>query len=219
MSTEIYLMFRARAAPGTTGSEASEFERSAARLLGVAGVVAARPFSVSVVLGDRAPAFYPELVICEIDVAVFDRAAAAPLGIAGGTDAVDPDGGRFVAWEAASIGVRGDFDLPAHLYLQFSAHPPSMSFDEYSDWYQVHQDENIAQSAVLRRGWRFRLGFRVPAVAPGPTHLALYELEGTLETLTGDLGRAMETGVISLPDWFTRFASLEGVAVAERLTA
>ncbi|HXR28338.1 MAG TPA: hypothetical protein VN772_02085, partial [Solirubrobacteraceae bacterium] len=56
------------------------------------------------------------------------------------------------------------------------------------------------------------------AVGPGPTHLAVYELEGTLEKLTADLGRAMATGVISLPDWFTRFASLEAIAAGERLT-
>jgi hypothetical protein len=46
----------------------------------------------------------------------------------------------------------------------------------------------------------------------------MYELEGTLETLTADLGRAMRAGVISLPDWFTRFASLEAIAVGERVT-
>jgi len=56
------------------------------------------------------------------------------------------------------------------------------------------------------------------AVRPGPTHLALNELDGALETLTADLGRAMEAGVISLPDWFTRFASLEAIAVGDRVT-
>jgi hypothetical protein len=117
-----------------------------------------------------------------------------------------------------SIGAQTDFELPGHLYLQFSAHPGALSFDAYSDWYQVHQDENIAQSAVLRRGWRYRLEPLATAVGPGPTHLAVYELDGTLETLTGDLGRAMRAGVISLPDWFTRFASLEGIAVGERVT-
>jgi hypothetical protein len=71
---------------------------------------------------------------------------------------------------------------------------------------------------VLRRGWRYRLEAVGAAGEPGPTHLALYELEGTLETLTTDLGRAMQAGVISLPDWFTRFASLEAIAVGERVT-
>jgi len=118
-----------------------------------------------------------------------------------------------------SIGARHDFELPGHLYLQFSAQPPSLSFDAYSDWYQVHQDENIAQSAVLRRGWRYRLEPLGTPAGPGPTHLAVYELEGTLETLTADLGRAMQAGVISLPDWFTRFASLEAIALGEPVTA
>jgi hypothetical protein len=93
-----------------------------------------------------------------------------------------------------------------------------MRFAQYSDWYQVHQDENLAQSAVLVRGWRYQLELIGEGERPGPTHLALYELDGDLETLTGDLGRAMEAGRISLPDWFTRFASLEGVAVGERTT-
>ena len=71
---------------------------------------------------------------------------------------------------------------------------------------------------MLRRGWRYRLEPLGTAVGPGPTHLALYELEGTLEALTADLGSAMQAGVISLPDWFTRFASLEAIAVDERVT-
>ena len=138
------------------------------------------------------------------------RAAAAALS--------SPDAIRIAAW-ATSVGARSDFELPDHLYLQFSAQPPSLTFDQYSAWYQVHQDENIAQSPVLGRGWRYRLEPLGLERAAGPTHLALYELDGELETLTGDLGRAMAAGVISLPDWFTRFASLEGIAAAERTAA
>jgi hypothetical protein len=186
-------------------------DRCAAALRLVPGVAATRSFGVNVVLGERTPAFYPALVMCELDGAGFDaHAAAAALP--------SPDGPRIAAWEATSIGARSDFELPDHLYLQFSAHPPSLRFDEYSDWYQVHQDENIAQSMVLQRGWRYQLEPLGAGERPGPTHLALYELDGDLETLTGDLGRAMQAGVISLPDWFTRFASLEAIAVGERTT-
>jgi hypothetical protein len=186
-------------------------ERCAAALALVPGVVATRSFAVNVVLGERTPAFYPALVMCELDGAAYDaHAAAAAL--------TNPDGPAVAAWEATSVGARHDFELPDHLYLQFSAQPPSLRFEQYSDWYQVHQDENIAQSAVLRRGWRYQLAALVGGEGPGPTHLALYELEGDLETLTGDLGRAMKAGVISLPDWFTRFASLEAIAVGERTT-
>ena len=186
-------------------------EQCAAALALVPGVVATRSFAVNVVLGERTPAFYPALVMCELDDGVYDpRAAAAALA--------SPDGPAVAAWEARSIGARSDFELPDHLYLQFSANPPSMRFEEYSDWYQFHQDENIAQSEVLVRGWRYQLEPFGEGELPGPTHLALYELDGDLETLTRDLGRAMEAGRISLPDWFTRFASLEGVAVGERTT-
>jgi hypothetical protein len=219
MAASIFLAFRKRPGGEAPGGGAPEFASSAEALLEVAGVSAVRRFKVNVVLGEHPPAGYPELLMCELDGDAFDaQAALAALDI-GGSDGNGerPDGLRFAAWEAASIGVRGDFDLPAHLYLQFSANPPSMSFEDYSDWYQVHQDENIAQTEVLRRGWRLRLEPRVNAIVPGPTHLALYEIEGTLEKLTGDLGAAMRSGVISLPDWFTRFASLEGIALGDRL--
>ena len=196
-------------APAAVGAQWRE--RSAIALALVPGVVATRSFSVNVVLGERTPAFFPALVMCELDGATYDAsAAAAALAI--------PEGPRIAAWEAMSIGARNDFELPDHLYLQFSAHPPSLRFEEYSDWYQVHQDENIAQSAVLGRGWRYGLELLDLGESPGPTHLALYELDGDLETLTGDLGRAMKAGVISLPDWFTRFASLEAIAMSERTT-
>jgi hypothetical protein len=214
MSADISVLFRKRAKQGARDAEGSSLERYAAELADVPGVAAARPFTVNVVLGDRTPAFFPELVICELDHAIDDaETPPAALNI-GAAEA----GFSFAAWGGTSIGAGSDFGLPGHLYLQFSAHPPSLSFDEYSEWYQVHQDENIAQSAVLRRGWRYRLEAVGAAGEPGPTHLALYELEGTLETLTTDLGRAMQAGVISLPDWFTRFASLEAIAVGERVT-
>lgn len=219
MAADLFIAFRKQPQAGSAATGAAALEQSVAALAGVAGVVAARAFTVNVILGERPPALYPELVICRLDAAGFDRQAAlAVLGIAGRDgNAPRADGLRFAAWEAASVGVRDDFDLPGHLYLQLSANPPSMSFDDYSDWYQVHQDENIAQTDGLLRGWRFRLTPRVVAVEPGPTHLALYEIDGPLERVTGDLGRAMAAGVISLPDWFTRFASLEGIAAGNRV--
>ena len=47
----------------------------------------------------------------------------------------------------------------------------------------------------------------------------MYELDGELEALRSHLDAAMAAGVISLPDWFTRFASLEAVAAGERVVA
>jgi hypothetical protein len=220
MSAAILVVFRKRAEEGAADGAAPWLERYVDELVCIPGVVAARPFTVNVVLGERTPAFYPELVMCELDGADGDVDAAVPalaMSAAPG-DGTGQDGLGLAAWDGVSIGARDDFQLPGHLYLQFSAHPASLSFDAYSDWYQVHQDENIAQSPVLRRGWRYRLAPVGTAVEPGPTHLAVYELGGTLETLTADLGRAMQAGVISLPDWFTRFASLEATAVGERRT-
>jgi len=79
--------------------------------------------------------------MCRLGAARFDLAAALAVLADADGNAQRADGLRFAAWEAASVGARDDFDLPGHLYLQFSANPPSMSFEEYSDWYQVHQDE------------------------------------------------------------------------------
>jgi hypothetical protein len=215
MADEIFIAFRRQS--GDSG--AAPLVQWASALGGVPGVAAAQAFEVNVILGERPPAGYPELVIARLDAGGFDlEAALAALDIAGADgNAQDADGLRFAAWEAASVGVRDDFDLAGHLYLQFSANPPSMSFEDYGDWYQVHQDENIAVTDGLLRGWRFRLAPRVVAADPGPVHLALYEIDGPLGRVTGDLGRAMEAGVISLPDWFTRFASLEGVAAGGRI--
>jgi hypothetical protein len=158
-----------------------------------------RAYAVNLILGERPPAFHRELVI-------------APGGC---FEPASTPAGDVVAFRAsAAVGARADLELVDHLYLQFSAHPPSMTFDEYSAWYQVHQDENIAQTDGLRRGWRFRLESLAYPPGPAPTHLAAYEIDGPLERVTGDLGRAMDAGLISLPGWFTRFASLEAVAAA-----
>ena len=188
MASDLLLAFREQ------GHDEPPLAALASGLLDGPGVAAARAFAVNVLLGERPPAGSPELVICELDGDV------AP--VAGDL--------RFTA---TAVGPRSDFDLPAHLYLQFSSAPPSMSFERYSDWYQVHQDENIAQTDTLRRGWRFRLQPLEDSAAARPTHLAVYEIEGDIEQVRGDLGRAMAAGVISLPDWFDRFASLEAVAV------
>src|SRR3984885_7093132 len=189
MATDLFLAFREQ------GHDDPPLAALASGLLELPGVAAARAFTVNVLLGERPPAGSPELVICELDRNVEPVAGA-------------------LQFHATSIGPRSDFDLPAHLYLQFSAPPPSMSFEDYSDWYQVHQDENIAQTDTLRRGWRFRLEALDAGAGPRPRHLAVYEIEGPIEQVTGDLGRAMAAGVISLPDWFDRFASLEAVATS-----
>lgn len=212
MTREIFLAFRK---PPQNTAERGPFD--AAALAGVPGVVAARAYEINVLLGERPPASYPQLVIGVLDEAGFDAVAA--LEALGADGSPGAGAARLLSWEAVSVGPRSDFDLPPHLYLQFSANPPSMDFESYSDWYQVHQDENIAQTDTLRRGWRFRLDPRSGAPLPGPAHLALYEIEGAIEQVTGDLGRAMRASVISLPGWFDRFASLEGTSAAERVGA
>ncbi|MGH2852027.1 MAG: hypothetical protein ACRDLP_15610 [Solirubrobacteraceae bacterium] len=201
MSADILLLFRTPHADVAPPSR----ERILADLLAAPGVVGARAFDINVILGDRPPAFHPELVIFEL--------GGDPMVVGLRSE------GELLGWEGTSIGVGTGFDLPEHLYLQFSAPPPSMSFEDYSDWYQVHQDENLAQTDALTRGWRFRLESLARTEQPGPTHLAAYEIQGSLETVTGDLGRAMQAGVISVPAWFTRFASLEAVAAGERIAA
>jgi hypothetical protein len=220
VSADLLLAFRQQIGAGRPGAAAAPLERCAARLVELGGVAAARAFSLTVVLGERTPAFYPELVICELDDTVHGRrvAVASPGGGRPGGGFPRADGWGSAAWQGTSVGPRSDFELPGHLYLNFSAAPPSLWFAAYSAWYQVHQDENIAHSPVLRRGWRYRLESLGQQRGPGPSHLAIYELDGTLEALTADLGRAMQAGQISLPDWFDRFASLEATAVGARVS-
>lgn len=136
MHADISLVFRAPPAEGPVDTAAPSLAGYVAELVRVPGVRAARAFAVNVVLGERTPAFYPELVMYELDGAGHDsEAAMTALGVGGSGGLTRADGLRFAAWDGTSVGARSDFELPDHLYLQFSAQPASLSFDAYSDWY------------------------------------------------------------------------------------
>jgi hypothetical protein len=188
-------------------------------VLAADGLAAARRFAVRPVLGSEIPAQFPYLALYEVEGdpdalrEALDRERASMT-------LPDWFGGiGFASWRCLALGDHGEVVLPEHLYMNFNAPPGSMPFEAYSDWYETHQADNIANTPILVRGWRFRLLADGPEPAVGPTHLALYELDGDVEQMAADLGRAMAAGEISLPDWFQRFASLDATALGGRVTA
>ncbi|HUZ19338.1 MAG TPA: hypothetical protein VMU75_02065 [Acidimicrobiales bacterium] len=188
-------------------------------VLAADGFVAARLFAVRPVLGGEIPAQFPFLALYEVEGDP-DPLRGALERERARTKLPDWFGGiRFASWTCLALGDHGGVVLPEHLYMNFNAAPDSMPFDDYSDWYEEHQADNIANTPVLVRGWRFRLLADGPGSATGPTHLALYELDGDVEQMAADLGRAMVAGTISLPDWFRRYASLDASAIGGRLSA
>src|SRR5579862_9555518 len=99
MPADITIAFAQPDAEASPDAGAQWGERFAGALWLLPGVVASRHFTVNVVLGERTPAFYPALVMCELDGATHDaRAALAAL--------TGPDGLRVAAWEATSVGAR-----------------------------------------------------------------------------------------------------------------
>jgi hypothetical protein len=187
-------------------------------ILAARGFVAARRYALALQRGTAIPAPFRYLSLYETEGAI----DTVRQGLADERPNMRLpdwfDGIRFASWMGMPVGHGGDFVLPAHLYMNFSAEPDSLSFDDYSDWYGIHQDENIANTPVLVRGWRYRLSRNGPDDGDGPTHLALYELDGNVEQMRSDLGQAMASGAISLPDWFRRYASLDATAIGERVT-
>jgi hypothetical protein len=187
-------------------------------VLTVPGVRAARHYEARTVSGSDGPAGLPGLVLFEIDSAL-DPAGSALRRAVDALCSADEGDRSPQAYLGTGRGGHGEIELPAHLYLNFSAQPGFMNFDAYSDWYEEHQADNIANTPTLRRGWRFELTPFSSGTTAGPTHLAAYQLEDELAAMQADLDGAMAAGVISLPEWFDRFASIEAVALDDRTTA
>jgi hypothetical protein len=187
-------------------------------ILATEGFTAARRFRLSLRHGSRSPAHLRYLSLYETDGPMEqlrqDLADERP------NMELPPwfDGIEFASWMCRSIGDGGDIVMPPHLYLNLSSPPPEMTFDDYSDWYDIHQKDNIANTAALGHGWRYRLDPNNPDDVESPTHLALYRLDGDIEQMAADLDRATAADSISLPRWFRRAASLEAEALTDRVT-
>jgi hypothetical protein len=178
-------------------------------------VVAARRFAVKTRRGDEAPAHYRYLSLYELDSDVDTAKEALERGADRRTRPAWFGGIRFSSWKCTGLGDHGPVIVPDHLCLVFTGEPPSMNFDAYSDWYEEHQADNVANTSTIVRGWRF--GLSSFSGAAGPTHLAAYELDGDIDKMSADLSAALEAGKVSLPDWFRRFAGLEATALDDRV--
>jgi hypothetical protein len=129
---------------------------------------------------------------------------------------------RFTSFNGLTLGNGSDPAMADHLYLVFSSAPPVLGEEDYVAWYRDHLAENLTAEGFLR-GWRFGLEpvVRDPASPTGPTHLALYEVEGDLAALRAGLAAARESGVVHIPEWFGQipFVSFDASALGARVPA
>ncbi len=125
---------------------------------------------------------------------------------------------EFASWMCEGRS-GNEITLPEHVYMNFSRPPAQMSFDEYTEWYDEHQRINIENTETLNQGWRFRLIGDGDGRENGPSHLALYELTADMQQMSADLAAATQAGRVSLPDWFSRSASGEAIALDDRVLA
>lgn len=188
-------------------------------ILATPGFVAARRYAMSSQASAGLPAGFPYLALYETegDTETLRRNLGAEVPNMKLPEWFSKIG--FASWAATAVGGAEWSGAPDRLYMNYSHEPDHMSFDEYTEWYREHQEQNIATTEHLARGWRFHLegeGRDGGAKEDGPSHLALYEIGGTLEGMSADLGRARQEGVVSLPDWFRRSASVAGEAIGER---
>ena len=94
--------------------------------------------------------------------------------------------------------------MPNNVYLVFSEKPAPISDDDYHAWYVDHAQENI-ESPGFVSAQRYRVREVVRSEPTGAEqHLALYEYEGPMSTWRTDLTARIDSGAITLPDWFSQ---------------
>lgn len=102
------------------------------------------------------------------------------------------------------------------VYFVFSNPPPGVGEDEYAAFYERHAGEIVAGPgfAGARRYW-------LSPVKGGPPtnyrHLSLYDLEADSRSAMAELGKRMQAGELTLPDWFgqIQFASFDGLPLGD----
>ena len=225
MATNLHLVFSKPPAAVTDAAYDAAYDIHLRDILEVPGFAAGRRFRLATTHGTDAPSAFPFLAVYIVD----RDFAAAFGGLSAGRDARRMNVPEwfaqveFASWNATQIGEVTEAALPEHLYFVFSAPPPSMSFADYSAWYQLHVAENVANSPLLARSWRHQLDPVVvhPTVGASPdmTHLALYELTGDAGEMSDGLHAIVDAGGIRLPEWFKeiRFTALDATAVGERV--
>jgi hypothetical protein len=224
MSTHLHLVFNDR--PGDITEEMYDrwYNTQLAEVVAVPGLSAARRFRLKVRAGTDAPAAFPYVSMYEVETDV-DAAVGRLEGVREARNLPDwATRVRSASWNGIPIGEVGDVVSPEHAFLVFSTPPSTMSFEDYSAWYEIHIRENVENSPLLVRGWRFRL---VPisvdatvGASPDMTHLALYEIVGEAAEMLSGLQQRVESGTITLPEWFDeiRFTGIDATAISDRVT-
>lgn len=102
--------------------------------------------------------------------------------------------------------------MPNDVHIVFSLPPASVTDDAYSDFYETHIAEILDTPGFVaaRRYW---LGEAAPDRPPIVfRHLAIYVLDRSGAEAGAQLGRRMDAGELTIPDWFgdVRFHSFDG---------
>jgi hypothetical protein len=102
--------------------------------------------------------------------------------------------------------------VPRPVHFVLSIPPEGVAEGEYASWYDVHVAE-ILETRGFVAARRYWVGPAVPGRPPVEyRHLAVYVLDGPSEDAFAELGRRMDAGELTIPDWFgeIRFASFDG---------
>jgi len=102
--------------------------------------------------------------------------------------------------------------MPAPVHFVLSIPPAGVADDDYASWYDRHLLE-ILETPGFVAARRYWLG---PASTERPPvefrHAALYIMDRPSEEPLAELGRRIQAGTLTIPDWFPaiRFASFDG---------
>jgi hypothetical protein len=107
--------------------------------------------------------------------------------------------------------------MPHAVYLVLSVPPASVTEGEYSGWYDGHVAE-ILETPGFVAARRYWLASAVPDRPPVEyRHAVVYVIDRPSTEPLADLGRRMDAGELTIPDWFgdIRVASFDGRPLEE----
>jgi len=181
------------------------------------GYLTCRRYKLALGSGNEYPSHFRYVSIYEVAGTREERSAQ--------TAALYPDRAHPSWWGDVAISscgaesVAGSVDPtgPDRLFLVFSATPPQMTFDQYSDWYHEHLQQNIAASPLLSGGWRYHIEGG-PKDEKVPDHLALYALSGPPTEMLAATTAAQRAGRTSSVEGFHTLANFDAVALDARVS-
>jgi hypothetical protein len=101
--------------------------------------------------------------------------------------------------------------MPHEVHLVFSLPPADVTREAYADFYDMHVAE-ILQTPGYASARRYWLGEPAPDRPIVFRHLTVYVLDRPFAQADAELGRRMEAGELTLPEWFgdIRFQAFAG---------